>query len=454
MTVGQTSQVTLIRPAFVVPVRPVGVVHENFAVAIDGSTIVSVLPVHQSEQLYPDAMIVDLPDHLLLPGFINMHTHSPMTLLRGYADDLDLQTWLGEHIWPAEQEFVGPSFVADGARLAVAEMLRAGTTCFNDMYFYPKEVARVCQEAGIRASIGVPLIEHEAFGAIDLDSYFSEGRELHEQWQSEPLLNFTFAPHAPYTVTDRTLRIIERLSLQLDIPVHLHLLETAWDIKHSLQHFEKPPLGRLNDLGLLNERLQAVHMTQLSDDDIAQLAKKSVNVIHCPQSNLKLASGICPVSDLLDEGVNVAIGTDGAASNNDLDLLAEAQTAALLAKGVSGNAESVDAFTALELMTINGAKALGMADFLGSIEPGKQADLCAIDFNYPETQPLYNVISQLIYAASARQVTDVWVAGKRILEERRLTSVDLAETISRARSWKERLAEFRPRRQASERLEA
>jgi len=454
MIVGNKSQVTLVRPAFLVPVRPAGVVFEHFAVAIEGSKIVSVLPSEQSEQAYPGANIVDLPDHLLLPGFINMHTHSPMALLRGYADDMDLHTWLGEHIWPAEQEFVGPAFVRDGTRLAVAEMLRAGTTCFNDMYFYPKEVAHVCQQVGIRASIGVPLIEHEAFGAIDLDSYFQESRELYEQWRSEPLLNFTFAPHAPYTVTDRTLQTIERLSSELGAPVHLHLLETAWDIKHSLQHYEKLPLGRLNELGLLNERLQAVHMTQLSDEDISLLSNTSVHVVHCPQSNLKLASGICPVSALLSAGVNVAVGTDGAASNNDLDLLSEAQTAALLAKGISGSAESVDAFTALELMTINGAKALGMDDSLGSIEPGKQADMCAIDFNCPETQPLYNVISQLIYAASARQVTDVWVAGRRVLDGRRLTSINLDETIGNARSWKERLVDFKSDRHILERVKA
>ena len=454
MPAGNASPITLIRPAFVVPVRPAGVVLENFAVAIDGSAILSVLPVNQSEKVFPGAAIVDLPDHLLLPGFINMHTHSPMTLLRGYADDLDLQTWLGEHIWPAEQQFVGPAFVTDGTRLAVAEMLRAGTTCFNDMYFYPQEVAQVCRHAGIRASIGVPLIEHESFDTVNLDSYFQEGQELHQQWQTEHLLNFTFAPHAPYTVSDETLRKIEQLSSKLDVSVHLHLLETAWDIRHSLQQFEKHPLSRLNSLGLLNARLQAVHMTQLSDDDISLLAETSVHVVHCPQSNLKLASGICPVSALLDAGVNVAIGTDGAASNNDLNLLAEAQTAALLAKGVSGNAESVEAFTALEMMTINGAKALGMEDSLGSIEPGKQADLCAIDFNCPETQPLHNVISQLIYAASTRQVTDVWVAGKRVLDCRQLTSIDLDQTIEKARLWKERLANFNPNQRESDRMKA
>jgi 5-methylthioadenosine/S-adenosylhomocysteine deaminase len=449
MTSWTESAVTLIRPAYVVPVRPAGVVLEQFAVAIDGPVILSVMPAPEALKRYPGARLVDLPDHLLLPGFVNTHTHSPMTLLRGYADDLDLQTWLGEHIWPAEQKFVGPDFVTDGTRLAVAEMLRAGTTCFNDMYFYPREVAQVCRDAGIRASIGVPLIEHESFSTVNIDRYFREGEELHQRWKADPLLSFTFAPHAPYTVSNATLSRIRELSEKLEVPVHLHLLETAWEIKHSLNHHEKLPLARLSALGLLNSRLQAVHMTQLSEDDMKLLGETSVQVIHCPQSNLKLASGICPISALLSAGVNVALGTDGAASNNDLDLLAEAQTAALLAKGISGNAESVDAFTALEMMTINGARALGMNESLGSIEPGKQADLCAIDFNCPETQPLHNVVSQLIYAASSRQVTDVWVAGQRVLESRRLTTIDQGETIEKARMWRERLANFNPNQRSS-----
>jgi 5-methylthioadenosine/S-adenosylhomocysteine deaminase len=436
------SRVTLIQPGYLVPVRPSGVVLEDYSVAIERGSIVSLLPRHEAEQAFPAAEVISLPEHVLLPGLINMHTHSPMTLLRGYADDMDLHVWLRDHIWPAEQEFVGSSFVTDGSRLAIAEMLRAGTTCFNDMYFFPEAIAQACRDAGIRASIGVPLIEHQSVNATDVDAYFEQGLDLHRKWQSEPLLSFTFSPHAPYTVSDDTLHRIAVHSHDLDVPVHLHLLETEWEIKHSLQHHDTHPLHRLKELNLFNAHLQAVHMTQLSTDDITVLAESGVHVVHCPQSNLKLASGICPVASLLKAGVNVSLGTDGAASNNDLDLLGEAQTAALLAKGISGDAEVVNAFQALEMITINGAKALGKENLIGSIEPGKEADLCAIDLSCPETQPLHHVVSQVIYAASRRQVSDVWVAGRRVLNSGQLTSIDLEETTNRARLWAARLSEF------------
>jgi len=434
------SRLSLIHPRYLVAVRPQGIVLENYSIAIEQGLIVSIMTRTESEQAYPEAESIELPDHVLLPGFINMHTHSPMTLLRGYSDDMYLDVWLREHIWPAEQEFVGPSFVADGARLAIAEMFRAGTTCFNDMYFFPDVIGETCLAAGIRASIGVPLIETQTAWAADIDSYFEQGLRLHDEWRSEPLLSITFSPHAPYSVTDDTLRRVATHSLELEVPVHLHLLETNWDIKHSLQQHEVHPLHRLRDLDLLNSRLLAVHMTQLSAEDIDQLAQSNVHVIHCPQSNLKLASGICPLASLLEAGVNVSLGTDGAASNNDLDLLSEAQTAALLAKGISGNAKAVDAFQALEMLTINGAKALGMDKLTGSIEVGKAADLCAIDLSCPETQPLYHVVSQVIYAASRRQVSDVWVAGRRVLDNGQLTTIDLEEVTRKAGQWQGRLS--------------
>ena len=438
----RNARYTVIQAGYLVPVIPAGVVLEDHAVIIEQGKIVSLLPMAQAEQSFPGAELISLPDHVVLPGLINMHTHSPMTLLRGYADDMDLHVWLREHIWPAEQEFVGSSFVADGTSLAIAEMLRAGTTCFNDMYFYPHAIARACRDAGIRASIGVPLIENQAVSDSDIDGYFKQGLELHREWSAEPLLSFTFSPHAPYTVSDETLRRIDAHSQELGVPVHMHLLETEWEIKHSLQDYDVHPLRRLKELKLFDSRLQAVHMTQLSTEDIDILAEAGVHVVHCPQSNLKLASGICPVASLLRAGVNVSLGTDGAASNNDLDLLAEAQTAALLAKGISGDAEVVNAFQALEMITINGARALGMENRIGSIEAGKEADLCAIDLSAPETQPLHHVVSQVIYAASRRQVSDVWVSGRRVLDNGRLTTIDLQQTTSRARLWSERLAEF------------
>ncbi len=430
----------LIHARYTVPVQPQHVVYENYCIAIRDDVILDILPFEQARARWPHTEIVELPEHALIPGLVNAHTHTPMTLMRGYADDMELHVWLKEHIWPAEREFVGPEFVADGTRLAIAEMLRAGTTCFNDMYFFPDATIETCLEVGMRASIGITIIEIESAWATDVDSYIEKGLRLHEKWKSQPLISFTLSPHAPYTVSDETLSRISALSKERGFPVHMHLLETEWEIKQSHQQHELHPLTRLEQQGLLDSNLQAVHMAQLSADDIEKLARVGAHVVHCPQSNLKLASGICPLTALLKAGVNVALGTDGAASNNDLDLFSEAQTAALLAKGISGDASAVDAFQVLEMMTINGARALGLDEHIGSIEQGKQADLCALDLNAPETQPLYHVVSQLIYAASSRQVSDVWVAGKRLLDQGELTTIDLDAVISSARQWQSRLA--------------
>jgi 5-methylthioadenosine/S-adenosylhomocysteine deaminase len=436
----QEKSTTLIHARFTVPVRPRHTVYEDYSLVVSGEQIVAVMPHEQAVLEWPDAPIVELPDHVLIPGLINAHTHSPMSLLRGYADDMELHVWLKEHIWPAEREFVGPEFVRDGSRLAIAEMLRGGTTCFNDMYFFPDATIDVCLEAGMRASIGITVIEMESAWAADVDSYVEKGLRLQEKFKSQPLISFTLSPHAPYTVSDETLHRIASLSRHKGFPVHMHLLETEWEIKQSFQQHDLHPLSRLEQAGLLGSSLQAVHLTQVSSDDIDKLAAVGAHVIHCPQSNLKLASGICPLASLLTAGVNVALGTDGAASNNDLDLLAEAQTAALLAKGISGDAEAVNAFQVLEMLTVNGARALGLDKTIGSLEAGKQADLCAVNLSEPETQPLHHVVSQLIYAASSRQVTDVWVAGKRLLENRELTTLDLDAVLQAARRWQVRLA--------------
>jgi 5-methylthioadenosine/S-adenosylhomocysteine deaminase len=434
------NSATLVQPRWLVPVRPRGVVLDRYSVLLRDGAIAGLLPRAEAERSWPDALRLELPDHVLLPGLVNCHTHSPMTLLRGYADDLDLHIWLQEHIWPAERQLVGPEFARDGSLLAIAEMIRSGTTCFNDMYFFPDATADACLGAGMRACIGMIVTEFESSWARDAQQYLEKGLRLRERHAGSQLLTFSLAPHAPYTVEDDSLRRVARLSEKLGIPVHIHLLETEWEIKQSLQQHDQHPLTRLDQLGLLNDRLQAVHMVQLSAEDIERVAERGVHVVHCPQSNLKLASGFCPLQSLDKAGVNVALGTDGAASNNNLDLLSEAQTAALLAKGVAGDARAASAFEVLEMLTLNGARALGLADRIGSIEPGKQADLCALNLSAPETQPVHHVISQLIYAASARQVSDVWIAGRRVLESGRLTTIDTEEVLGRARRWRDRLS--------------
>jgi len=435
------DQVSLIQPEFVVPVRPRDTVLRDHAVAIEDGRIVAVVPRAEAEAAWPQAESVSLPGHVLLPGFINAHTHAPMSLLRGLADDLELSVWLKEHIWPAESRHVGPRFVNEGTLLAIAEMLRSGTTCFNDMYFFPDAAIDVCRQAGMRASIGITVIEIESAWASDVGNYIDKGMRLYDRWREDPLISFTLSPHSPYTVSDDTLQRIAVLSAEQDFQVHIHLLETEWEVKQSYQQHGIHPITRLEQQGLLNQRLQAVHMTQLSGDDIEKFARSGANVVHCPNSNLKLASGFCPVAALLDAGINVAIGSDGAASNNSLDMLAEAQAAALLAKGVSGDAKSVSAFQALEMLTINGAVALGLEDSIGSIEPGKQADLCALDLRQPETQPLHHVVSQVMYAASSRQVSDVWVAGQRLLKSGELTTINMDEVLDAASRWQQRLAD-------------
>jgi 5-methylthioadenosine/S-adenosylhomocysteine deaminase len=433
-------ETVLLLPHLLVPVRPRLQMLEDMAVVIEGELIAAVMPRSEAVKKYPQASRIELPEHVLLPGLINMHTHSAMTLLRGYADDLNLQVWLNEYIWPLEKAFLSPGFVHDGVRLAIAEMLRGGTTLFNDFYFYPEVAAASAVEAGMRACIGLPVINVPTIWAADEGEYIDKGLEISASWREESLVSTALAPHAPYSVGDRALERIASLSNENDRRVHMHVLESEWEIGESLRQHGRSTLDRLNDVGLLNERLLAVHMTQLSATDIEVLSETGVNVIHCPESNLKLGNGICPVARLHEHGINVALGTDGAASNNDLDLLAESRTAALLAKGYAGDPCVVNAFQALEMLTVNAARALGMEDRLGSVEAGKLADLCAFRLDSPHTTPMYNVVSQLIYAASSHQVSHVWVGGRMLLQDAQFLHMDVTETRQRANSWAKKIA--------------
>lgn len=429
----------LLLPRLVVPVRPRIQVLEQMAVVIEGETIKAVMPRSEAITTYENAGRIELPEHVLLPGFINMHTHSAMSLLRGYADDLNLQVWLNDHIWPIEKAFVGPRFVHDGTRLAIAEMLRGGTTFFNDLYFFPEVTAEAAVESGIRARIGLPVIDVPTAWAEDENDYIDKGLRVSDAWQSEPLLSTAFAPHAPYSVGDDALRRVAKMSAERDLSVHMHVLESSWEVDESIRQHGKPTLERLEGVGLLNERLLAVHMTQLNATDMNALAGADVNVIHCPESNLKLGNGICDVARLHEHGINVALGTDSAASNNDLDLLAESRTAALLAKGHSADPCVMNAFQALEMLTINAATALGMSGQLGSIEAGKLADLCAVRLDSLHTTPMYDVVSHLIYTVSSQQVSHVWVGGRMLIQDGGFLHMDVDEIIDRAKHWEQRI---------------
>lgn len=409
---------------------------EHYAVVIDNGIIVDILSADICRKKYQGTIEHHLDKHALLPGFINTHTHAAMSLMRGMADDLPLMDWLNNHIWPAEEKCVSYKFVKQGTELAIAEMLRSGITTFNDMYFFPDAAAKAAEQSGIRACIGLIVIDFPSAWAKDGAEYLHKGLELYEQYRHHPLLTTAFAPHAPYTVSDDNLIKINALAEELDIPVHIHLHETTDEIQQSLSNFSQRPIKRLEQLGLLSPSLLAVHMTQLQTDEFEVLQRYGVNVVHCPQSNMKLASGFCPVSRLLDNNINIALGTDGAASNNDLDMLGELQSAALLAKAVSGNAASVPAYIALRMATINGAKALGIDTITGSLVKGKAADIIAIDLDAIETQPIYHPVSQIVYSATREQVSDVWVQGKHLLKGRRLMTVDIEKIKEQAREWK------------------
>jgi 5-methylthioadenosine/S-adenosylhomocysteine deaminase len=430
----------LIEARWIVPVEPRGVVLEHHAVAIDADRIVALLPSADARARYAPRERVVLDEHALIPGLVNAHVHNPMTLMRGLADDLPLMRWLQEHIWPAEAKAIGPEFVRDGIELAVAEMLRGGTTCCNENYFFPDVQAATYRRLGFRAMVGLPVIEFPSAWAATRDEYFDKGLAVHDEFRGEALLGTSFAPHAPYTVSDESFERIHLLSDQLDLPVHLHLHETAHEVEDARRERGARPFARMQALGLVNERLIAVHMTQLTDAEIAACAEAGVAVVHCPESNLKLASGFCPAEKLRRAGVRLALGTDGCASNNDLDMFGEMRTAALLAKAVAEDASALDAASTLHAATLGGAQALGWGDRIGSIEAGKQADLAAIRLDEIETQPMYDVVSQLVYAAGRQQVSDVWIAGVRKLRERVLPDLDVAELREKARRWRERIA--------------
>ncbi len=432
---------TLIHARWIIPVEPEAITYPQHSLAIRGGRIVDLLPTAQAKLGYRASDEIDLPYHALAPGFVNCHTHAAMTLLRGVADDLPLMDWLQQHIWPLERQWVGEEFVRDGVDLAIAEMLRSGTTCFNDMYFFPNVTAERAALHGIRASVGLIVVDFPTVWAQHSEAYLEKGMAVYAQLQGQPLLSAAFAPHAPYTVSDQPLAKASKLASAAGLPVHIHVHETAFEVEQAVKSTGKRPLQRLRELGLVNPSLMAVHMTQLDAEDIALMAAAGAHIVHCPESNLKLASGFCPVAHCLAAGINVALGTDGAASNNDLDMLGEMRTAALLAKAVARDASAVSAATALRMATLNGAKALGLDNEIGSLQIGKAADVIAIDLGGLESQPLYDPVSQIVYAANRQQVTDVWVAGRRLLQNRQLARFNLDGLNERIGIWQQRLSE-------------
>ncbi|MCQ4295061.1 TRZ/ATZ family hydrolase [Pseudomonas stutzeri] len=429
----------LLFPTWLVPVEPAGVVLQGHGLGIRDGRIALIAPRTEAVK-YPAKETRDLAGMLLAPGLINAHGHAAMTLFRGLADDLPLKRWLEDHIWPAESRWVNEEFVRSGTELAIAEQLKGGITCFSDMYFYPNVVSELVHKHGVRAQIAIPVLDFPVPGARDADEALRNGVALFDDLKHHPRMSIAFGPHAPYSVTDDKLESIRVLVAEMDAGIHMHVHETVQEVQEALRKHGERPLARLARLQLLGPRFQAVHMTQINDDDLGLLTEHNCSVIHCPESNLKLASGFCPVERLWEAGINVAIGTDGAASNNDLDLLGETRTAALLAKAVANSATALDAHRALRMATLNGARALGIDDHTGSLEIGKFADLVALDLSGLAQQPIYDPVSQMIYSTGRDAVRHVWVGGKQLLDNGSLTRMDEQRVIANARQWGKRIA--------------
>lgn len=432
----------ILHPQWIVPVVPRDTVLTEHSIALRNGQIAAILPTAEAREL-PASEQLELPNQVLLPGLVNGHGHASMTLLRGYADDYPLMVWLQSHIWPAEGQFVSEEFVRDGSDLALAELLLGGTTTFSDMYFYPDVTAERADIAGIRAQLCFPVIDVPTAWAHTPEEYLAKGIALHDTYRGHDRIQIGFGPHSNYTVAEETLVRVNTLAHELDAPLQIHLHETRGEVQMSVENIGERPIEQLNRIGMLGPRTQCVHMTALSDGDIQAIADTAAHIVHCPRSNMKLASGICPVQRLLDKGINVALGTDGAASNNRLNMLAEMQTAALLGKLDSGEPTAVSAMTALEMATINGARALGLEQQIGSLEVGKQADMIALDLSSPATQPVNGVISHIVYASSGAELSHSWVNGRCLVKDGALTTLDLAEITARAGRWHDQLMAFR-----------
>ncbi|HLB42632.1 MAG TPA: TRZ/ATZ family hydrolase [Gammaproteobacteria bacterium] len=411
---------------------------ENHSLAIKNGKIIAILPTKEAEKTY-QAPLTAYSSHAIMPGFINSHTHISMNVFRGLADDLELMDWLTNHIWPAEGKWVSHQLVYDASLLAMAEMIRGGTTCFNDMYFFLDATAKAATEVGMRAHIGMTIIDVPTAWAKTTEEYFEKALSFYHDYKNHALIVPTMAPHSTYTVSKENLIKANEIALEYSLKINIHLQEAPSEVQQFLAKHNKRPLQLLNEIGMVTSHLIAIHMTQINDDDLAILQKAKPSIVHCPESNMKLVSGACPVEKLTQLGINVALGTDGAASNNDLDMFGEMRSATFLGKITANDPKAVSADKVLKMATLYGAKALGIDHLTGSLTPGKAADFIAIDLDRIETQPLYHPISQIVYATHRNQVTDVWVGGKQLMKNRQLLTLDEKELLSKAKSWKKKI---------------
>lgn len=410
----------MIKPGWIIPVIPENTILDNHAIVIDQNKIIAVLPTKEAEAQFEADVTHELPKHVITPGFVNAHTHVPMTLLRGVADDLPLMVWLTEHMWPLEAEIINAESIKRGAEFAMKEMLYSGTTTFLDYYFYPNEVGEVAIKYGVRAGLGCMVMNFANQWARDEAEYWYKVEDTLANQLNHPLVSYCLAPHSPYGVSDEYFKKVNELSQARNMKIELHLHESHDEISQSLKQYGKRPIARLDELGIINDRLIAVHMVQVNAAEIDLIAERGVSIAHCPESNMKLANGFAPTAAFSRAGINIAIGTDSAASNNDLNMLSEMRSTAFLAKAVSHDPTAVSAHEALKMATLNGAKAMGLEDKIGSIEPGKCADLIAFDLSMEHCQPLHNPLSYVVYSADRSMIKEVWVNGKHLLTKGKL----------------------------------
>ena len=434
------SNLQLISARWIIPVEPRATVLEHHSIAIANGRIEAILPTIDAKKRYANAAETVLATHVLIPGLVNLHTHAAMTLMRGLADDKPLMIWLNDHVWPAELKNLSAEYVYDGTELATAEMIRSGTTCFADMYFYHDVAARAALKSGMRAAVSGAILEFATPYAADTEAYLARATATREEFLDEPRLKLMLAPHAPYSVGDQTIQRIITIASEMDVQIMMHIHETDFEVNDGTKQHGMRPIERLHRLGLLGPNLIAVHCVHTNQTEIELFASTGVHVAHCPVSNLKLGSGIAPIKAMLDAGINVGVGTDGCASNNRLDMLAETRLASLLQKGISGNAAAVPAHVALEMATLSGARALGWDNEIGSLVPNKSADMVAIDLSDIECQPCYDPASHLFHAAAREQVTHSWVAGELVMDNRVLTKVNIAEIKSKSEIWQQRFS--------------
>lgn len=426
----------IIKARWVITVNHENTILNDHALLIKDGKIAGFMPNNAVKTQATAKEILDLSDtHALLPGFINIHTHAAMNLLRGLADDLSLLNWLQNHIWPTEAKVISPEFVRAGLLHACAEMLRGGTTCFNDNYFFIDESAKIVDKIGMRAILAEALFVFPTPWSKHYEEGLARTVNTYDAYKDHPLIRVALAPHAPYSTDETLMRRIKDLSDQYQMLIHMHMHEGRSEVPDYLAKFAARPLKHYEDLGLLSSHWLNVHMCDCTHDDIELLNKYQMSVAHCPESNMKLASGSCPTYTLLKHGVNVALGTDGAASNNDLDMIGEMKSACFQAKMSTGNPEAISANDALRMATINGARALKLDHCIGSLEVGKDADISAIDLSSIETEPLYHPVPQIVYAGSRKDISHVWVKGRPLLKDRILSTIDLADVKNGIKDW-------------------